>query len=298
MESLFQDLGSDLGVQGYRLSCSSSTAVDVVSSGKHGIAAQVPAHTARTRSKPASGSLDDDVVLSRRFIQNCCPYLEDVLTLIRSLGRAWELGLVAGGNGTPFRAVQSPRVVGVSGVSPRSRRVIKPHSLKPIRVLPSLPEQHQRGDIPGENAGTGRGSAHAETARLRLVEAFFHSLPDDLQLTADFVARRAVQNSCEEVLVEVIRPAVVAAVSRLDAVFTQIGSVDPAPPASSRVTLKSSGGMTGTSSEGLIRQRIDQVMATVGEKFQSEARALAGKRGNAIATAATLSLAPLSLSLR
>ncbi len=292
VESLFQDLGSDLGVQGYR------AAVDVVFSAEHGVPAKVPALSARMRSKPTPGSLDDKVVLSRRLIQNCCPYLEDVLVLIRSLGRAWKLGLVAGGNGTPFRLGQSPRVVGVSGTSPRSRRVIKPHPLKPIRVLPSLPE-HQRGDSSSENIGTSRGGAHAENARLRLVEAFFHSLPDELQVTADFVARRAVQNACEEVSAEVIRPAVVAAVSRLDdAACVQVSSVDQASPASSSLMAHFPGGATNTKGEGLIRKRVDQVMVAVGKPLQFEARALAGKRGNAIAAATTLSLAPLSLSPR
>lgn len=279
-------------MQGYR------TAVDVVSSAEHGVPAQVTALSARTRSKPTPGSLDHEVVLSRRLIQNCCPYLEDVLALIRSLGRAWKLGLVAGGNGPPFRLGQSPRVVGLSGMSPRSRRVIKPHSLKPIRVLPSLPEQHQRGDSSSVNIGTGRGDAHAENARLRLVEAFFHSLPDELQVTADFVARRSVQNACEDVLAEVIRPAVVAAVSRLDTACTQVGSVDQASPASSSLMTQFSRGTTNTHGEGLIRKRVDQVMVAMGKTLQFEAMALAGKRGKAIATATTLSLAPLSLSLR
>jgi len=294
VESLFQDLGSDLGVQGYR------TAVDVVvSSAGHGAPAQVPALSARMCSKPPPGSLDDEVVLSRRLIQNCCPYLEDVLALIRSLGRAWKLGLVAGGNGTPFRLGQSPRVVGVSGISPRSRRVIKPHPMKPIRVLPSLPEQHQRGDSSSETTiGIGGGGAHAENARLRLVQAFFHSLPDELQDTADFVARRAVQNACEEVLAEVIRPAVVTAVNQLDTACIDVGSVDRASRASSSLMAQFSGGATNTVGEGLIRKRVDQVMVAVGKTLQFEARALAGKRGNAIAASTTLSLAPLSLSLR
>lgn len=229
-----------------------------------------------------SGSLDDEVVLSRRFIQNCCPYLEDVLTLIRSLDRAWEQGLVAGGNSTPFRMGHSPRVVGASGTSPRSRRVIKPHSMKPIRVLPSLPEQHQRGGSLGEIDGTGRGGVQTESARLRLVEAFFHSLPDELQVTADFVVRRAVQNACEEVLTAVIRPAVAAAISRLDAAFSQ----------------EYSGGVRGIDGEGLLRGRVDRVMAVLGKNLIPKARSLAGERGHAVATTTTMSLAPLSLSRR
>lgn len=282
VETLFQDLGSDLGVHGYRLSLPSKV-IDFVAVDNR-IPAQIPALSARMSSNAKSGSLDHEVVLSRRLIQNCCPYLEDVLTLIKSLGRGWEQGLVAGGNGTPFRVGHSPRVVGASGASPRGRRVIKPHPMKPIRVLPSLPEQHQRGESSGKTVtvGTGRGSVQTESARLRLVEAFFHSLPDELQITADFAVRRAVQNACEEVLAAVIRPAVAAAISRLDVAFGH----------------EYSGEVTGNGGEGLIRKRVDHVMAALGKNLISKARSFAGERGHAVATATTLSLAPHSLSLR
>lgn len=284
VECLFQDLGSDLGVHGYRLSSSPSKAVDLVAVDDDRIPAQVSALSASMNSNAKSGSLDDAVVMSRRLIQNCCPYLEDVLTLIRSLGRAWEQGLVAGGNGTPFRVGHSPRVVGASGTSPRSRRVIRPHPI-PISVLPSLPEQHQRGESSSENVGTGRASIQTESARVRLVEAFFHSLPDELQVTADFAVRRAVQSSCEDVLAAVIRPAVAAAISQLDVVDVVFGH-------------ENSGEVRGTGGEGLVRQRVDHVMAILGKNLVSKARSLAGERGHAVATATTLSLAPRSLSLR
>lgn len=295
VETLFQDLGSDLGVHGYRLSSRLSKPVDFGSLGIHRIPAEFSVLSSRKNSISISGSLDDEVVLSRRLIHNCCPYLEDVLTLIESLGRAWKLGLVAGGNGTILRAGQSPRAVGATGISPRSRRVIKPYPLKPIRVMPSLPEQHRRGESPGENTGLRRGSTQTESARLRLVEAFFHSLPDELQVTADFVVRRAVQNACEEVLTVVVRPAVSAAVSRLQVAFDEIDRVGQASAAQSSLVMESSGGVSSTRGEG---RRVDQVMAALGRNLKSRAMSLAGKRGNAVATATTLSLVPQSISLR
>ena len=272
-------MGSDIGVHGYRLSSLPSKIVDYVAVDDGGM--HVAELSATMTSKAKTGSLDHEVVLSRRLIQNCCPYLEDVLTLIKSLGRGWEQGVVAGGNGTPFRVGHSPRVVGASGTSPRSRRVIKPHPMKPIRVLPSLPEQHQRGEHSDEILGTGRGSVQTESARLRLVEAFFHSLPDELQVTADFAVRRAVQNACEEVLAAVIRPAIAAAVSRLDVAFGHENARE----------VKGAG-------EGLLRQRFENVMAAMGKSLMSKSTLLAGERGHAVATATALSLAPQSLSLR
>lgn len=269
-------------MHGYRLSCLPSKAVDFAATDDDRIPAQASALSARMSSNAESGSLDHEVVLSRRLIQNCCPYLEDVLTLIKSLGRGWEQGFVAGGNGTPFRAGHSPRVIGASGTSPRSRRVIKPHPMKPMRVLPSLAEQHQRGESSGETLRTGRGGVQSESARLRLVEAFFHSLPDELQVTADFAVKRAVQNACEEVLAAVIRPAAAAIISRLDMPFGH----------------EHTGKVRGTGGEGFVRHRVDHVMAVLGKSLMSKASSLAGERGHAVATAATLSLAPHSLSLR
>lgn len=274
---MFQDLGSDLGVHGYRLSSLPSKVVDFVAVGDNRTPAQVSALSARMNSNANSGSLDHEVVLSRRLIQNCCPYLEDVLTLITSLGRGWEQGLVAGGTGTPFRVGHSPRFVGAPGTSPRIKKVIKPHPMKPIIVLPSLPEQSS-----GETVGTRRESVQSESARLRLVETFFHSLPDELQITADFAVRRAVQNACEEVLAAVIRPAAAAAVSRFDVEYGHEYSSE----------------VRGTGGEGLVRQRVDHVMAAMGKSLISRARSRAGERGHAVATATTLSLAPHSLSLR
>ncbi|CAB1106654.1 unnamed protein product [Ectocarpus sp. CCAP 1310/34] len=292
VESLFQDLGSDLGVHGYRLFPPETTTVidfDAPRNCGNQYTKLRDKQYAKLGLKPAPGSLDGEVVLSRRLIQHCCPYLEDVLTLTRNLGRGWKQGFVVGGNTTPLRAGQSPRTFGVSGISPRSRRVIKPHSLKPIRALSSLPEQIHRGRS-DENAGTARENAHTESARLRLVEAFFHSLPGELQASADFVVSRSVQNACEEVLVSVVRPAVAGAVRRLQVAINQTDRLDYERPASN------------VAGEGLIRQHLDLQIAwttaVLGEGLASNARALAGKRGNAIAKATTLALVPRSLSLR
>lgn len=296
VESLFQDLGSDLGVHGYRLSSlASKSVVDFDSPGKREI-------VSLGESETRSGFLDEEVVLNRRLIQNCCPYLEDVLTLIRSLGRAWKVGMVAGGSGTPFRAGQSPRLIGASGISPRSRRVIKPHPLKPMRVLPSLPEQDQRGERSAEKPGTGRGSAQTENTRLRLVEAFFHHLPGELQGIANFVVRYAVQNACEEVLSEVIRPAIATAVSSLPLAFNNMHRRDQARPAPSSVGNSSSTVLAGPDRGGTTRQSVDRLSASttaaLGENLESEARLIAGKRGKAIAVTTTMALVPHSLSIR
>lgn len=292
-------MGSDLGVHGYRhFPPETTTVIDFDAPRYCGnqYTKLRDKQYAKLGLKPAPGSLDGEVVLSRRLIQHCCPYLEDVLTLTRNLGRAWKQGFVVGANTTPLRAGQSPRTFGVSGISPRSRRVIKPHPLKPIRALPSLPEQIHRGRS-DENAGTVRESAHTESARLRLVEAFFHSLPGELQASADFVVSRAVQNACEEVLVSVVRPAVTAAVRRLQVAFNQTDRLDYERPASNTLM-----GASNVAGEGLIRQHLDLQIAwttaALGEGLASNARALAGKRGNAIAEATTLALVPRSLSLR
>ncbi|CAM9308474.1 unnamed protein product [Hapterophycus canaliculatus] len=297
VESLFQDLGSDLGVHGYRLSSlASKSVVDFGSPRKRGVICSGREFDA------AHGSLDAEVVLTRRLIQNCCPYLEDVLTLIRSLGRAWKLGTVAGASGTPFRAGQSPRLIGASGISPRSRRVIKPHPLKPLRVLPSLAEQVQRGESSGEKAGTARGSAHTESTRLRLVEAFFHHSPGELQGIADFVVRYAVQNACEEVLADVIRPAIAAAVSRIQLALKKLGRMDHPPMAPGSVFRISSTALATPGREGVTRRSVDQLVAwttaELGKNRHIEARSLAGKRGKAAAVSTTLALVPHSLSSR
>lgn len=254
------------------------------------------------KSETRSGSLDEEVVLTRRLIQNCCPYLEDVLTLIRSLGRAWKLGMIAGGSSTPFRAGQSPRLIGASGMSPRSRRVIKPHPLKPMRVLPSLPEQASRGGSAGEKAETGRGSVHTENTRLRLVEAFFHHLPGELQEIADFVVRHAVQNACEEVLADVIRPEIAAAVNRLQLALNEVDRMDHAPPAPSSVGKTSTAAVANLGRGEMTRQSVDPLVAwmtaAIEDTLESDARSLAGKRGKAVAVTTAMALVPHSLSLR
>lgn len=257
----------------------------------------------RTSSKPASGSLDAEVVLSRRLIQNCCPYLEDVLTLIGSLGRAWKLRSSNGGDGSLVRSIsgRSPRAVGATGVSPRSRRVIKPHPLKPLLVLPSLLEHHQRVKGVNDDTGIEPGSAQTESARLRLVEAFFHSLPGELQVSADFVVRRAVQNACEEVLAAVIKPAVATVINRLVLFLKEDDRTGLTPKLASLTgSAFPLGGSRGVHS--ISRQRLDQrigwAISSVEESVGSKARSLAGRKGHFIAKATTLSLVPHSLPLR
>ncbi|CAN0104280.1 unnamed protein product [Scytosiphon promiscuus] len=292
VESLFQDLGSDLGVHGYRFSSlASESVIDFDSPGQtgKGAFAEPP--------KIWSGSLDEEVLLTRRFIQNCCPYLEDVLTLIRSLGRAWKLGTIAGGCGTPFRGVQSPRLIGASGMSPR-RRVIKPHPLKSMRVLPSLHEHLQRAESAGEEAGTGRGIMHMESTRLRLVEAFFHHLPGELQGIADFVVRHAVQNACEEVSTEVIRPAI-AAVGCLHLASNKMDKILHVAPAAGSMA---SASVASLGRGVLTRHKVDALVArttaALDSNLESEARRLAGNRGKAVAVTTAMALVPHSLSMR
>lgn len=254
----------------------------------------------RAFSKPESGSLDAEVVLSRRLIQNCCPYLEDVLTLIGSLGRAWKLRS-SNGDGTLVRSTRSPRAVGGTGVSPRSRRVIKPHPLRPLLVLPSLLEHHQRVKDLSDDTETGPGNVQTENARLRLVEAFFHSLPGELQVSADFVVRRAVQNACEEVLAAMIKPAVATVIGRLVFYLKEDDKTDRAPKLAS---LTGSAFPVGSSRgvHNISRQRMDQRIAwaisSVEQSVGFKARSLAGRKAHAIAKATTLSLVPHSLPLR
>lgn len=315
VETLFQDLGCDLGAHGYRSSslagvlslCGEAGAVQA-----HRAGFQSPTFFEGRNSTPTPGSLDAEVVLSRRLIQNCCPYLEDVLTLIGSLNRAWALGLAHGGDGTQLRASRSPRVVGATGVSPRSRRVIKPHPLRPLPALPSVPEQSRRGDDVDRETETGKPSAQTESTRLRLVEAFFHSLPDELQTTADFVVRRAVHNACEEILSAVVRPAVTAAISRhsrLQASSMHSDSFANSLPAShsiAQITLsvtdRAGDAKPSRQNSNVPRTRLEeQIIWTAAELEQSvgsKARLLAGRKGCSMAQTTTLSLVPQSLPLR
>lgn len=316
IETLFQDLGSDLCVQRYRLSLMSGIPNACFFLGSPGMlgprqprddGSQLLPNFARQASKHKSGSLDAEVVLSRRLVQNCCPYLEDVLTLIGSLDRAWKLGVSYGGDGTPLRANRSPRGIGVTGVSPRGRRVIKPHQLRALPVLPSVPEL-QRGDSQGKNTGTEQGNSHTESARLRLVDTFFHSLPDELQVTADFVVRRAVQNACEETLAVVVKPAVAATISRLQASLEEIDKTGDSSPGHRRFaqsTLSTDGSAEGNRLSTQNKKRdtrlerwIAWTTAALQEYVGSNARLFAGRKGYAIATTATLSLVSHSLPLR
>ena len=254
----------------------------------------------RTLSKPEPGSLDAEVVLSRRLIQNCCPYLEDVLTLIGSLGRAWEIRL-SNGDGALVRSTRSPRGIAATGASPRSKRVIKPHPLRPLLVLPSLLEHHQRVKGLSNDTGTGPGNVQTENARLRLVEAFFHSLPGELQVSADFVVRRAVQNACEEVLAAVIKPAVATVICGLVLSLKEDDKAGLAPKLAG-LTGKAFPLGSGRGGHTISRQRMDQRVAwaisSVEESVGSKARSLAGRKAHAIAKATTLSLVPHSLPLR
>lgn len=305
IETLFQDLGSDLGVHGYRLLSVASTPTSfgfleqgnaLGSTQQQSDGDQKSTFSTRAFSKPECGSLDAEVVLSRRLIQNCCPYLEDVLTLIGSLGRTWKLRSLTG-DGTLLRSTRSPRAVGATGVSPRSRRVIKPHPLRPLLVLPSLLEHHRVKGL-GDDTEIGPGNIQTENARLRLVEAFFHALPGELQVSADFVVRRAVQNACEEVLAAVIKPAVATVIGRLVLSLKEDDKTGLAPNLDS-LTGGTFGGSRGSH---ISRQRMDQRIAwaisAVEEGVGSKARSLAGRIAHAIAKATTLSLVPHSLPLR
>lgn len=316
VEALFQDLGFDLGVMGYRLSSALNTSTALNSLGACGSSDSRLYQTSGSRQPPFSTlkaskpktSLDVEVILSRRLIQNCCTYLEDVLTLIESLDRAWKLESVDGRDGTPFRANRSPRIIGAVGAN-RGKRIIKPHSLRPLPVLPSVPEQHQRSENRFKTADKAQGSIQKESARLRLVEAFFHPLPDELQVTADFVVMRAVQNACEEVLTAVVRPAVTVTISRLEGPsnqgnLTSYSSPACMWPAANTLPIGSSTAGTGTSRQNPNRpkirheQEIAWVTATLQQVVGAKARSLAGRKGLTIAKTTTLSLVSHALPLR
>lgn len=316
VETLFQDLGCDLGVHGYRLSSPSGPPATFLSLGDesdaveaHHAGFQSPAVFGGRNSAPTTGSLDAEVVLSRRLIQNCCPYFEDVLTLTGSLNRAWALGLVHGGDGTQFRPSRSPRVVGTNGVSPRSRRVIKPHPLRPLPVLPSVPEQSRRVDGVDKESEAGKISAQTESTRLRLVEAFFHSLPDELQTTADFVVRRAVRNACEDILSALVRPALAAAISRLQVSSMKMDTFADSLPGRRSMPQSplSVGQLVGDDRSfrqpsniprTRLEQRIGWTAAELEQSVGSKARLLAGRKGYSMAQTTTLLLVPQSLPLR
>lgn len=167
------------------------------------------------RSKPKSGSLDSDILLGRRLIQNCFPHLEDILVLLETFDRTWKLGLGHSSESGASRTTRSPYLARSVGVSPRGRRVIKPHPLRTLSRMPSVPEDRQGGTDSTSRGGRDVSGYHKQNARVRLVEAFFHAQPAELQTTADFIVRRTVDNTCEAVLSGVIRPAYRACLDQL-----------------------------------------------------------------------------------
>lgn len=254
------------------------------------------------------GSLDADVVLSRRLIQNCYPFLEDVLTLIDNLDRTWRLGFAHGGESTPFKSNRSPRLVGGTGTSPRSKRVIKPHPLRPLPVMPSVPENHDRSSMLSTQMEQEQRGAQTDSARVRLVESFFHSQPGELQTTADFVVRRAVHNACEETLATVVRPAVIAVVSQLELASAKSDGACVFSSAHDKVAINVSpedsanGGTLSGRREIQPRTRLEQRIAWTTVALQQivgcKAKVFAGKQGHLLARGSTLSLVPQSLPLR
>lgn len=273
VENIFQDLGFDLGVQGFRLCSPLNNAGSCETQASTSTLPRRCSFQMLSKSRnapPEPGSLDSQVVLTRRLIHNCCPFLEELLTLIENLDRAWKQGL-AHGEGAPLRVNSSMRTRSGTGISPRSRRTIKPHMLKPIPVLPSVPE-HQK-DYGGKSA-----VVVTEGIRLRLVETFFHSLPDEVQATADFVVRCAVHNACEETLATVVTPALATNIKLREYSGQE----------------KLSTGFKSELNDLSEHNTIAAVEKTVGPK----ARFIAGRKGYDIASANTLALVPQSLPIR
>lgn len=326
IETLFQDLGHDLGAHDYLTSSSkrSASAGAFNTQEAFGSARRPKCDSSpsvqqnydtrgsqlhlfdEARPQPTMGSLDSDVVLSRRLIQNCYPFLEDVLTLIGNLDRTWRLGLAHSGESTPFGATRSPRLV--AGVSPRSRRIIKPHPLRPLPIMPSVPENNDRPTMMSTQMEKEQRGPQTDSARVRLVESFFHSQPSELQATADFVVRRAVHNSCEDTLATVVRPAVAAIISQLE--LASRNSDEPRRSSSVHHAIQmyplSRDGPDGSSLPGQrkrqpmtrFEQRSAWTTAALQQSVGCKARAIAGKRAHILARESTLSLVPQSLPLR
>lgn len=255
-------------------------------------------------SERKCGSLDSDVVLSRRLIQNCCPYLEDVLALIGTLDRTWNLGLGHGSEPSASRVNRSPHIPRGTGVSPRSRRIIKPHPLRPLPTMPSVPERQSTN---GTSAHTGNDetSLDVDCARLRLVEAFFHTQPSELQITADFVVRRAVQNSCEDVLSDVIRPALASSIHRSHEITTKTtneGSPTNCRGESSSSLVSGMGGIVSKDHMSLSTTTFEECVTWTKWAFERtvgfKARSLAGETSRRLAEICTLSLVPQCLPPR
>lgn len=328
IETLFQDLGHDLGAPEYLTSSCQHRAsgafnplevfgsvgspnCEIWSSSLQRSCTSGSQHLqifAETNRKPIMGSLDADIVLSRRLIQNCYPFLEDVLTLIANLDRTWRLGVAHGGESTPFKANRSPRLVRGTGTSPRSKRVIKPHPLRPLPVLPSVAENHERSSMLSAQMGKEQRGTQIDSARVRLVESFFHSQPGELQSTADFVVRRAVHNACEEALATVVRPAVIAVVSQLELSSAKSDGSYVFSFAQDNVVMKSSSkdstdggnlsGRRGIQPRTRREQRVAWTTAAVQQIVGCKAKVFAGKQGHRLARGSTLSLVPQSLPFR
>lgn len=251
-----------------------------------------------------SVGLDYDVVLSRRLIQNCCPFLEDVLTLIGSLNnRTWKMGLTHDSEFPLFRQSRPPHGLGCSGVSPR-KRVIKPHPLRPLPAMPSVPEHQRTSSHPGNE----HGRDHIDSARVRLVEAFFHSQPGELQTTADFVVRRAVHNACEEVLTAVVRPAVAAVIRQMYIASTKIdgpnistsahGKIMSEIESTEKATADGAMGTTRSRSRNRLEKRTTWTTEALHDSVGLRAKFLAGRRSHLLAKSSTLALIPHSLPRR
>lgn len=316
VEALFQDLGSDLGVHAYRFSLAAKAQVAPNPTRACGVlrwrleqnVLSEPSVLLPARESTISkrGSLDAEVVLSRRLLQCCCPYLEDVLTVTGSLSKTWKPTSVDGGNGTPVQPRRLQRAAG-TGMSPRCKRVIKPHSLKPLHALSRAAEQNHRGQELAKDTGSAKED-HMETVRLRLVEAFFHCSPDELQTTADFVVKRTVKNACEEVMDVIVRPAIDLCIKKLPSYIRQAKHVGYS--LSSRA---SSGDIpieeTKSDKDGMRRPdelsetaHFEHCMAWTRAELErqtaTKARSFAGSMSHNIARATTLSLVPQTLPLR
>lgn len=316
IETLFKDLGPDLGVLGYRVSSGTGYAgtgcadmeterikpVTVPLTPKLWDGSSLSlGQLKEERLEPKAGSLDIEVVLRRRLIQHCFPCLEDVLTLLVSFQRTWKLGVEQGNEPHAPRGTRSPHIIRSGGVSPRSRRVIKPHPLRSLPPMPSVLERRQ-GSEGLQLHETGISSA--DGARLRLVEAFFHAQPTELQTTADFVVRRAVQNACEEAQSGVNGPPDLASFSKL---LVTTGGTGLHPTHSDGVTSAPSFDDSSQevfrtrdmhSSEPRLRKRSIHVKTELERKIRSKARLDAGRTSRCLAEACTLAMVPRSLPFR
>lgn len=320
IETLFKDLGPDLGVLGYRVS-SRSRLQDVLGTRYASMETvrfepvTVPlapklwdgsslsmGQLKEEILEPKDGSLDFEVILRRRLIQHCFPCLEDVFTLLVSFQRTWKPGVGQSNEPHAPRGTRSPHVIRNGGVSPRSRRVIKPHPLRSLPPMPSVLERRQGSE--GLQLHE-EGTSSADGARLRLVEAFFHAQPTELQTTADFVVRRAVQNACEEAQSRMMGPPDLASFSILPATTRATGlhpthsdGVTRAPPSFDDSSQEVCRARDMNSSELRLKKRSMHVKTELERKIRSKARLDAGRTSRRLAEACTLAMVPRSLPFR